>query len=108
MALNNRFRVALTNNVNAVVTLTTVIFSMFQQTLTRLNNHTEEKGNVHGMTRGDLGLDLVQNYPPATTDDAAEGKSNTAYITPKRLDEYNKANLYDPLETLFNEAADKV
>ena len=45
--------------------------------------HASAVGNPHGMTKADIGLPAVQNYPIATLIQAQEGIVGTAYMTPE-------------------------
>lgn len=74
----------------------------------RLNNHTQAQGNVHNLTPDDISLGLVPNWGPATLDEAKMAQSNSAFMTPRRVDNYNQANLYQALVDVFDEAASKL
>lgn len=47
-----------------------------------LNAHIANKSNPHGVTKAQVGLDKVMNYPIATNQESDEGNSNVVYSTP--------------------------
>lgn len=46
------------------------------------NDHFTDFENPHETDKGQIGLDMVENYPPATLSQAIAGTSFTAYMTP--------------------------
>ena len=51
-------------------------------------DHSEiTEGNPHGVTKGDVGLSLVQNYAMATQAQAQAGTNDESYMTPLRTKE---------------------
>ncbi len=55
--------------------------------LVPLNAHIADKNNPHGVTKAQVGLDLVMNYPMATKTQAEGGSLNTVYMSPLRTKE---------------------
>lgn len=108
MNLNIRFRIALTKLISNIITFGTVSVNVISQLLTRLNLHTGAKGNVHGLEKRDLNIELVPNFPVATTQQAKDGKSSSAFMSPRRVDDYADANIYKPLADLFTEATNNL
>lgn len=108
MELNNRFKVTFNKLKGGVSSYTNIIYTLISEILGRLNSHTKAKGNVHGLEKKDLNIDLVPNFPMAKELTAKEGKSSSAFMSPRRVDDYADANIYKPLADLFNEAADKL
>lgn len=53
--------------------------------LAALNAHIADKNNPHNTTKAQVGLNLVENYPPATNVIALAGTSSAHYITPATL-----------------------
>lgn len=49
-----------------------------------LATHVADRENPHQVTKAQVGLSLVSNYAPATSQEALDGTSNTAYMTPLR------------------------
>lgn len=49
-----------------------------------LAQHVGDRNNPHQVTKEQVGLSLVSNYAPATSQEALDGTSNTAYMTPLR------------------------
>ena len=49
--------------------------------------HMEDMNNPHHLTKTDVGLGLVNNYPIATTAEAFAGTITERYITPALLRE---------------------
>lgn len=108
MELNNRFKVAFNKLKGGVSSYTSVVYGLINELLSRLNSHTTAKGNVHGLEKKDLNIDLVPNFPIAKEVTAREGKSSSAFMSPRRVDDYADANIYKPLADLFNEASGKL
>ena len=48
-----------------------------------LRDHIQDKNNPHDTTKDHVGLNLVENYPPATVDEAEMGVAEDRYLTPK-------------------------
>ena len=59
---------------------------------THINNHKGDKNNPHNVTKAQVGLDAVENYPIATEPEAKAGTINNKYMTPKLTKESIKAN----------------
>lgn len=92
----------------------------------RLKDHVVDTNNPHRVSKQDVKLGLVQNYPIATKLQAVTGKTNMVYMTPLRTteqveymleslnfstssdvdDRFNE--LYDELADAFNTAADQL
>lgn len=72
----------------------------------RLNIHTTAKGNVHDLEPRDIGLGNVPDWTPATKVQAQEGKSNNAFMTPRRVDDYADENIFKVIGDVFKDAAD--
>lgn len=53
-----------------------------KQATEAVSSHTSDKNNPHGVTKGQVGLDKVQNYGVATTVSAEAGSSQNEYMTP--------------------------
>lgn len=66
----------------AYVTPTNIKYVIDQLKLTSLNGHLEDRSNPHGVTKTQLGLELVNNYGIASAEECVLGESNTLYITP--------------------------
>jgi hypothetical protein len=49
-----------------------------------LGEHISDKNNPHQVTKAQVGLSLVENYPPSTTQDATLGVANNTIMTPLR------------------------
>lgn len=47
-----------------------------------ISKHISDKNNPHGTTKAQVGLDLVENYKPANTDEAIAGVFTDRYMTP--------------------------
>jgi hypothetical protein len=72
----------------------------------RLNAHTTATGNVHDMEPADIGLGNVPDWLPATQQQAEDGISNNAFMTPRRVDNYVDTNVYKVIGDAFSAAAD--
>lgn len=97
------------NNTNELkrvnITYFNKVLALFNTLFNRVNNHIKAKGNVHGLTKDDLGLGKVPNLPMATDAEAAAGTSQSALINPKQLAAYTEANVHEPLAKAFLDAA---
>lgn len=49
-----------------------------------IGDHVNDKNNPHGVTKGQVGLSLVDNYPTATVAEAQAGVLNNRFMTPLR------------------------
>lgn len=49
------------------------------------SSHVTDKSNPHGVTKSQVGLGNVQNYPVASVDEAKAGTRNDRYLTPMSL-----------------------
>lgn len=105
MAMSD-FNVKLTQLKNAMTQYFGTVVDKFTTLRNRLNEHTAATGNVHDMDAEDLGLGNVPNWLPATKVQAQEGKSNNAFMTPKRTDDYVDENIYKVIGDAFSAAAD--
>lgn len=72
---------------------------------TRINNHINQKGNVHDLVPADIGLERVPNYAPSTKTEAASAVNNTSLMTPKRTNDWAEENVYGPIGEAFRDAA---
>lgn len=95
----NRFKAMLTNYANGLLDKLKLIRD-------RLNSHTGAKGNVHDLEPADIGLGNVPDWLPATTKQAQDGLSNSAFMTPRRTNDFAEVNVYEPIGTAFKNAAD--
>lgn len=50
-----------------------------------LSAHTNNTNNPHGVTKNQIGLSLVANYPPSTDAEAIAGTATDRYISPANL-----------------------
>lgn len=48
-----------------------------------INTHANNKNNPHGVTKAQVGLDLVENYRMATLGEALEGTLTSRYMSPQ-------------------------
>lgn len=53
----------------------------------RFKLHLDDKGNPHGVTKDQVGLANVENYPIATSQQAIDGVHHRSYMTPLRTRE---------------------
>lgn len=65
--------------------------------VTPLNNHIGNKSNPHAVTKAQVGLGSVENYPPATDTIALTGTSTAHYMTPANVAHVVKTRATDPL-----------
>lgn len=47
-------------------------------------SHIADRNNPHRVTKAQVGLDKVENYPVATREEAEQGTANNRYMTPER------------------------
>lgn len=50
-----------------------------------IQNHINDRNNPHGLTKDDLDLGLVQNYPIATDQECLDGAPGERLLTPAKL-----------------------
>lgn len=51
----------------------------------KLTAHLNDFGNPHHVTKGQVGLSEVANYPPSTNNQALDENNNSSYITPSTM-----------------------
>lgn len=93
---------------NMITTYANATIDMFKSVRNRLNEHTDAAGNVHDLEPADIGLGNVPDWLPSTTDQARSGLSNSAFMTPRRTNDYATANIYGPIGEAFQAAADEL
>ena len=69
-----------------------------------LDAHIADKSNPHAVTKAQVGLGLVENYPIASTAEMETGTSNQLYVTPSLTSKYVNDHATVPLN---NHIADK-
>jgi len=62
--------------------------------LLRLNTHMADKNNPHAVTKAQVGLGSVANYPVASTGQAQAGTDNATYMTPYLVTQLLLANVW--------------
>lgn len=62
------------------------------------NTHEERDDNPHKVTKAQVGLSAVQNYPVATQTESEIGASNSRYMTPLRTKQAIDKQAIEPLE----------
>ena len=55
------------------------------QAIAPLNAHTNNQNNPHNVTKSQVGLDQVENYPIASIPEATAGTSDLRYMTPLKV-----------------------
>lgn len=61
-----------------------VLLDKLTRTVEAVQAHVSNLDNPHQVDKTHVGLEFVQNLPVATADQAGEGLSNSAYMTPLR------------------------
>ena len=56
-----------------------------EQAITPLTAHTDRSDNPHNVTKAQVGLGLVSNFPPANQTEAESGTANNRFMTPLRV-----------------------
>lgn len=107
MAISD-YRARLNELKGSITQLNNTVIRLFGEARDRINLHTQSKGNVHGLTTKELGLENVRNYPPSTSQQAKDGKNNNTVMTPKRTYESLDENVFTPLTEIFNDAAERL
>lgn len=102
------FQVQFTRLKNLMTTYMDTVIRLFGEVRDRLNTHTDAKGNVHGLEPADIGLGNVPDWLPATTKQAQDGLSNSAFMTPRRVADYTEENVFKSIGDAFKDAADKL
>lgn len=73
-----------------------------------ISGHIQDLDNPHRVNKDTMGLDLIENFPPATEEQAREAVSNESYMTPKRTSEQIDELVLQPLTDAFNDAANQL
>lgn len=107
MAISD-FRVQLDNLTNKTRSFHNTVLNLLRSCRDRLNGHILQKGNAHGMEPKDIGLGNVPDWQPSTLKQAQEGKNSTSFMSPRRVDNYAKENVFDAVEEVFNDAANRL
>lgn len=81
-----------------------VVRSQLETIVDRFNEHQQSNGNPHGTTKDHLGMDQVENYPPATKQEAEDGIINVSVMTPKRVAQFADKQIFEPLAEIFEQA----
>ena len=68
-----------TNRYMTPATTTTLVSKNFKPLV---DNHIADKNNPHGVTKTQVGLGNVSNYPTASDQEASEGTATNRYMTP--------------------------
>lgn len=99
------------NLVALLVTLSTYMRSYFgtirgnvEVLARRLNEHVLSRNNPNGVTKKQVGLGKVQDYPPATKEQAEEGKSGQVVMTPRRTGNFIDKQFCDPMIAVLDKA----
>lgn len=50
-----------------------------------IQQHIDDQDNPHGVSKNDVGLGNVENFPVATYEEAFSGNVEGRYVTPRRL-----------------------
>lgn len=85
-----------------------LLVAKLMATIALIQSHVNETGNVHNMSKADIGLKLVEDFPPATKTQAVDCTDNRSVLTPLRLGQSLDVNVYTPLADAFNAAADEL
>lgn len=65
--------------------VTSIATAILNRASTEDHNHTRNLLNPHQTNKAQIGLDKVENFPPASPIDAVAGESSTTLITPSTL-----------------------
>lgn len=106
--LQLKYSPALSSLLNTVAARNAVLVNQLQQLASGQIDIINALGTLVAIDKGALGLQNVQNWPPATKVSAIEGKEPNAVISPLRMDDYIDANIYSPLADLFNQATNNL
>jgi hypothetical protein len=85
--------IGLANVVAAMDSLRLAITPLNESDVTALLAHALTTNNPHGVTKAQVGLPNVQNYPLASDSEAQAGTSSQRYLTPKTAVEAIDANM---------------
>lgn len=77
-----------------------------QSLATAFLEHASNDDNPHRVRKHHLGLDLVENYPPATREQAIEGTDHSSVMTPRRAREMLEERGLDQIDILLSDMAD--
>lgn len=105
MAINAIKRTAF---ISAFTRIGTSIANKLTKITERLNLYRDAIGELKNLQPKDIGLGDVPNYKPATKKQAEDAVNNTSLMTPKRVDNWAEANVYEPIGQAFKDAADRL
>jgi hypothetical protein len=80
------------------------LLTLIKTLVGRVNAHEADLDNPHEVDALQVGLDQVQNWPPATLQQAQDGVNNSSYMTPRRVAQTLENKLYAPLAQAFEDA----
>lgn len=90
------FRAAISSE---IALLGATLESLVEGVLTEMRNFNIRTDNPHGVTKAQVGLGQVENYPPASNAQALAGTSSQHYLTPVNLkhvvDEHSQSGDHD-------------
>lgn len=97
----NRFKNLITTYMSSTIDLLKVVRD-------RINSHSTAVGNVHDLRPSDIGLGNVPDWAPATTKQAQDALSNSAFMTPRRTEDYADTNVFAVIGGAFQAASNKL
>lgn len=105
MAISAVKRTAL---VSAITRLGASLVLKLTRITERLNLYRDAIRDLKSLQAKDIGLGDVPNYKPATKKQAEDAVNNTSLMTPKRVDNWAEANVYEPIGQAFKDASDRL
>lgn len=97
------FTEILNSLVTALTSYQNSLHERFRELHTLVEGHLSARGNPHRLTKEDISLGRVANYPPATKTQALSGESNNAYMTPLRTTQAIDARLQSGVQSQLDE-----
>lgn len=64
--------------------------------------HIDDKNNPHATTKAQVGLSLVENYPPATQAEGIAGALSNRYMTPLNVAQFMNSNVWPTINNHIN------
>lgn len=76
-----------------------------QKIIGMLDEHMQDHSNPHAVTKAQVGLGSVENFPVASLAEAQAGTANNRYMTPERTHDLVKEKALKPLTAHINDKA---
>lgn len=83
-----------------------VLHGRVQTLASNVRDHILNTENPHRVTKEQIDLGLVENFPPATREQAVEGIDHRSVMTPRRTREMLEERGLDQINVILSDMAD--